>query len=248
MENDFIFGIWPVVEALRGGKEFNAILIQTGLSAPQLGEIRELAAEFEVPLKHVPIQKLNRITRKNHQGIVGLTSPVEYQKIENLVPIWFEDGLNPLIVILDRITDVRNFGAIARSCECMGVNAIVIPKQDGVSVTADAVRTSSGSLNRIPVCREENLKLTVEFLKASGFEVVGCTEKASETSMDQDFTVPTALIMGSEEKGIQNEIMRKCSSLVKIPMLGETNSLNVSVAAGMMLYEITRQRILAENK
>lgn len=248
MENDFIFGIWPVVEALRGGKEFNAILIQTGLSAPQLGEIRELAAEFEVPLKHVPIQKLNRITRKNHQGIVGLTSPVEYQKIENLVPIWFEDGINPLIVVLDRITDVRNFGAIARSCECMGVNAIVIPKQDGVSVTADAVRTSSGSLNRIPVCREENLKLTVEFLKASGFEVVGCTEKASETSMDQDFTVPTALIMGSEEKGIQNEIIRKCSSLVKIPMLGETNSLNVSVAAGMMLYEITRQRILAEKK
>jgi len=244
MEKDIIFGIWPVLEALREGKEFNSILIQAGFEATQLAEIRTLCKQHEVPLKHVPIQKLDRVTRKNHQGIIGMACPVEYQSLEQLVPNWFEEGLNPLVVVLDRITDVRNFGAIARSCECMGVDAIVIPKADGVSVTADAIRTSSGSLHRIPVCRESNLKLSIELLKGSGFQVVGCTEKGRDLVHEADFKVPTAIIMGNEEKGIQPDLQKRCSSLVKIPMSGETQSLNVSVATGMVLYEINRQRLI----
>jgi 23S rRNA (guanosine2251-2'-O)-methyltransferase len=241
-ENDIIFGAHAIIEALKAGKEFNKILIDKTVKNAFTGEIRNLAKELNVIIQYVPTEKINSISRKNHQGFIAFISPVIYHKLADVVVNTYEQGKTPLILILDRITDVRNFGSIARSCECMGVNAIVVPTRGAALINADAIKTSSGALHTIPVCREENLKEALKFLADSGIQLVGCTEKTEQMIYDIDFAVPTAIVLGSEEDGISPEYLRLCNAKAKIPMIGDIESLNVAVSAGVILYEVRRQR------
>ena len=198
---------------------------------------------MHIPVQRVPIEKINRITRKNHQGVIAFLSAVTYYKLDDVVPVFYEEGLNPFVVVLDGITDVRNFGAIARTCDCAGVNAIVIPEKNSVSVNADAVKTSAGALNYVPVCREKNLVNAVKTLHNSGYKVIGASEKSSVNYTKVDYTGPVALILGAEDKGISKDLLKLCDNFVSIPEFGNINSLNVSVAGGVMMYEVVRQRL-----
>lgn len=238
-----IYGIHPVMEALEAGKEIDKVLIQMGLRVEHFRELIQMLEEREIPYQTVPIQKLNRVTGKNHQGIIAFISPVEYMDIEKLLPIIFEQGQNPFLLILDRITDVRNFGALARTAECAGVHAIIIPSRGAAQINEDAVKTSSGALMNIPVCRSANLKNTFRFLHDSGLQIVAVTEKAKSDYYNSDLTLPTALVMGSEEDGISEAYLKLCDKLVRIPLLGEVMSLNVSVAGGVLMYEVVKQRL-----
>ncbi len=243
-KDNIIYGIRPVIEAIRAGKEVDKILILNGLKSENLYELRELIKQHEIPYQYVPAEKLNRVTSKNHQGIIGYISEIEYQKIENVLPMVYEQGKDPLILILDRITDVRNIGAIARTAECTGVDAIVIPLNGSAKLNADAVKTSCGALMKIPVCRHANLKDVFVFLKDSGLQIIACTEKTDKLYTQADYNGPVAIVMGSEEDGISGEYLKRSDARVKLPMYGEIESLNVSVAAGVLLYEVIRQRNL----
>lgn len=238
-----LFGMRPIIEAINAGKEIDKIFIQTGLSGDLWFDLKKLIQNYSIPVQHVPIEKLNRLTSKNHQGVIAYVSLVSYQSIENILPSVFEQGKTPLVLILDRITDVRNFGAIARSAECSGVDAIVIPSKGAAQVNGDAIKTSAGALHQIPVCRSENIKQTLDFLKNSGLQIVACTEKADIDHYKADFSLPTAIIVGSEEDGISEEYLKRSSVKVKIPLFGKIESLNVSVATGVVLYEAVRQRM-----
>lgn len=241
---DVVFGIHSVMETIRAGNEIDKLLIQRELgNSPSIAELLQVAREYKVPISRVPHEKLDRITRKNHQGVIAFISAIRYVSLHNVLSGIYEKGETPLLLILDRITDVRNFGAIARTAECAGVHAIVIPLKGAAQINADAVKTSSGALNFIPVCREENLVATITYLRESGVQVVACTEKAEKYMHEVDFAAPTAVIMGSEEDGISNDLMRKADALVRIPMIGKIGSLNVSVAAGVVVYEAVRQRL-----
>lgn len=244
---DMIFGTRPLIEAFRSGMEIEKILIQNGTKSPQILEILTLAKSHEVPYQLVPLEKLNRLTRKNHQGVIAFISPVVYQKIEFLIPMLFEAGETPFIIIMDKITDVRNFGAIARTAEAAGVQAILIPTRGSALITADAVKTSAGALTRINICREDNLKTSIDFLKKSGLKIAAITEKSDGLLWDADLNGPIALLMGSEETGISEAYLKMADFRLKIPMLGSIESLNVSVAAGIACFEIIRQRIAAES-
>ncbi|HYG52832.1 MAG TPA: 23S rRNA (guanosine(2251)-2'-O)-methyltransferase RlmB [Flavobacteriales bacterium] len=239
---DIIFGIHACVEALRSGKEVNKVMIQRGLRGDLVNKlIAELKASGIEPV-YVPDEKLNKFGNRNHQGVIALISPVAYQEIEDVLPLIFESGKVPLILLLDRITDVRNFGAISRSAECMGVDAIIIPEKGGASITSDAIKTSAGALMKIPVCRHLNLKSVVDYLKESGLQIIGCTEKTDQFLYDVDMTLPSCIIMGNEEEGISPEYLKRCTHKAKIPMSGTIESLNVSVSAGIIVYEALRQR------
>ncbi|MFY9311281.1 MAG: 23S rRNA (guanosine(2251)-2'-O)-methyltransferase RlmB [Bacteroidia bacterium] len=244
-EDNLIFGIRPVIEAVKAGKEIDRLYIQSGLKNELFNELMVVLKQHQVTFQYVPVEKLNRLTTKNHQGVAGYISSITYHKIQDIVPTIFEEGKVPLILILDRITDVRNFGAIARTAECSGVQAIVIPAHGAAQINADAMKTSAGALNKVPVCREENLKTVINFLKECGLQIVSCTEKASDYYFQMDFTVPTAIIMGSEENGISNEYLQKSDAKAKIPLMGEIGSLNVSVATGIILYEAVSQRMIS---
>lgn len=242
-ENDqLIYGIRPVMEAIQAGKEVDRMFICRGAKGELMGELKELLKEKNIPYTEVPIEKLHRITRNNHQDVVCYISSITYHSIADIVPFVFERGETPLILVLDRITDVRNFGAIARTAECSGVHAIVIPSRGAAQVTADAIKTSAGALSKIPVCRETNLRKTIEYLQGSGIRVVAASEKGSNDYFKSDFSGPLAIIMGSEEDGVSNELIRSADELVKIPLAGTISSLNVSVACGVILYEAIRQR------
>lgn len=240
--NQMVFGIRAVVEAIRSGKEIEALFIQRGISGGLIQELKELMNEYQITAQQVPVEKLNRITQKNHQGVIAVISPIVYQKIENIIPEVFERGEIPLILVLDGVTDVRNMGAIARTAECAGAHAIVIPAKGSAQINPDAIKTSAGALYKIPVCRHDNFMQTVRFLQESGLQLVCCTEKTQDNIYKPDYTAPTAIIMGSEEDGIRNEIIRISDHLAKIPMFGEIESLNVSVSTGVILYEAIRQR------
>jgi len=240
--NQMVFGIRAVIEAIKSGKDIEAILVQRGLTGDIFLELKSLLKEYELSYQVVPVEKLNRITTKNHQGVIGIISPVTYQKIENIIPEIYEKGETPLVLILDGVTDVRNLGAIARTAECAGVHAIIIPAKGSAQINPDAVKTSAGALFKIPVCRHESLLKTAKFLQESGLQLVACTEKTNEYLYKPDYKLPTAVIMGSEEDGISNELIRISEHLAKIPMFGEISSLNVSVSAGIILYEAVRQR------
>lgn len=248
MENKYIFGIRAVIEAIEAGKEIDKIIVKKDLSSELAEELLKTAREHKVMVQKVPIEKINRITRKNHQGVLAFLSAVTYHKLEYVVPQLYEDGKTPFVVLLDGLTDVRNFGAIARTCDCAGVDAIVIPERNSVSVGADAVKTSAGALHYIPVCREHSLTWAVKFLKDSGYKIYGASEKATQSYIAPDYTTPVAIVLGSEEKGISDEILRLCDGLVAIPEYGHINSLNVSVAAGIMIYEVVRQRNISPDK
>lgn len=238
-----IFGLRAVIEAIKSGKEMESVYIQRGLSGAVFHELKEALKERQLVYQLVPVEKLNRLTPKNHQGAVAFVSPIIYQRIEDIVPAVYERGETPLILILDRITDVRNIGAIARSAVCAGVHALVVPAKGSAQINPDAVKTSAGALFTIPVCREENLLKTVRFLQGSGLVITACTEKTEDLLYKPDYTVPSAIIMGSEEDGISTELLRIADHLAKIPMFGEISSLNVSVSAGIILYEAVRQRL-----
>jgi len=237
-----IYGLRPLIESIKAGKEIDRVLIQKGLKGELFPELFELIRRFEIPFQNVPIEKLNRLTRKNHQGVVAFISSITYQPITEIVPAIYELGEVPLILILDGVTDVRNFGAVARTAECAGVHAIVIPEQGAAQINADAMKTSAGALNNIPVSRVKNLNETIDFLKNSGLKMVAATEKADLFYNDINLTVPTAIIMGAEDTGVSPAYIKKSDIAVKIPILGKTDSLNVSVATAIMVYEAVRQR------
>ncbi|PJJ84759.1 23S rRNA (guanosine(2251)-2'-O)-methyltransferase RlmB [Mucilaginibacter auburnensis] len=241
--NQMIFGIRAVIEAIRSGKEIESLYLQRGISGGLISELKELLDQYNITAQMVPVEKLNRLTQKNHQGAVAFISPIIYQRIEDIIPQIFEKGETPLILILDSITDVRNMGAIARTAECSGVHAIVIPAKGSAQINPDAIKTSAGALYKIPVCRHNDFMQTVKFIQESGLQLVCCTEKTKEYIYKPDYTVPTAIVMGSEEDGVRNEIIRIADHLAKIPMHGEIESLNVSVATGIILYEAIRQRL-----
>ncbi len=243
-DNDVLFGVHPLIEALEAGKEIEKVLMQAGASGPHLGELRRRLQDAGIPIQMVPREKLNSFTRINHQGVVAFISPVSYQPLEEVINRCFEAGREPLLLLLDRVTDVRNFGAICRTAECAGVDAIVIPARGSARIGADALKTSAGALLNIPVCRENNLKDTLLLLQAYGILVAGASEKAKTDMYDTPLKGPICLLMGSEENGISPEYLKRCNSLIKIPLVGKTGSLNVSVAAGILLYEIIRQRNL----
>ena len=242
-KTQYIYGIHAVIEAIDAAKDIDKILLSKTLNPEVAQDIIERARQLHVPVQRVPVQKIDRITRRNHQGVLAMLAAVTYYRVEDLVPQLFDQGANPFVVVLDGVTDVRNFGAVARTCECAGVNAIVIPDRESVSVNADAVKTSAGALNYLPVCREHNLVSAVRLLRDSGFKIVGTSDKSKMSYTAADFTVPVAIVLGAEDKGISPEIMKLCDTQVVIPEFGHINSLNVSVAGGIMIYEVVRQRL-----
>ncbi|MDE7125698.1 MAG: 23S rRNA (guanosine(2251)-2'-O)-methyltransferase RlmB [Muribaculaceae bacterium] len=244
--SDFIFGIRAVIEAIEAGRDIDTIYIKKDLQGELAQELSALVRSHHLPVRRVPVERLNKFTRKNHQGVVATLSAVTYSSLGHIIPQLYEDGILPLIVVLDGITDVRNFGAIARTAECCGANAIVIPERGSVSVQGDAVKTSAGALLHLPVCREHSVKSAVRFLKENGYQVVAASEKVNVNYTQDDYTVPTAIVMGAEDTGIQPEVLEMCDTKVSIPMFGHIGSLNVSVAAGVMLYEVVRQRLNAD--
>ena len=240
--NEFIFGIRAVIEAIKAARDIETIYIQRGLSGELFTELKTLLHGTLIPMSVVPVEKLNRMSQKNHQGVIAVISPITYQYIEDIVPAIYERGETPLILVLDSVTDVRNMGAIARTAACVGVHAIVVPLKNAAQINADAIKTSAGALFSIPICRHVNLHKTCMFLQDSGLQVVACTEKTDDLIYVPDYTMPTAIVMGSEDEGVSNELLRVANHLAKIPMAGKIESLNVSVAAGVILYEALRQR------
>jgi len=222
-EKNSIFGIRPIIEAVKAGKTIDKLFIQKGLHNDLFAELWKLVRLRRINYKHVPLEKINRLTRKNHQGVFAFISPIDFHNIEDIVPSLYEKGKNSLILVLDRITDVRNFGAIARTAECAGVDAILIPEQNAAAINADAIKTSAGALHKITICRTWNLKLALQFLKDSGIQLIACTEKTQDTMYKPEF-------------------LKLCDGKAKIPMNGKIASLNVSVATGVILYEALRQR------
>lgn len=241
-KSEMIFGVRAVIEAVQAGKEIDKILIKRDIQSDLSKELFAALKGTVIPVQRVPVERINRITRKNHQGVVAFISSITYQKIEDLVPYYFEQGKNPILIMLDGITDVRNFGAIARTCECAGVDAVIIPSKNSVSVNADAVKTSAGALHTLPVCREQNLLHTIKFLKESGFKIVAATEKGDYDYTKANYNDPVCIIMGAEDTGVPYEHLALCDEWIKIPMKGKIESLNVSVAAGILIYEVIRQR------
>lgn len=241
-DKDFIFGTRAVMEAINAQKDIDKILVNKDINNELIKELLSLAKEEKIPVVRVPEAKLNRTTRKNHQGVLAHISAIQYASLDNVIDECFSKGIAPLILVLDRITDVRNFGAMARTADCAGVHAIVIPEKGSAQINSDAVKTSAGALNFVPVCRVKNLYYTVKDLKKMGLSVVSVTEKTERAMYEADFTVPTALVLGSEEDGISPEIMGISDEFVKIPLSGNIESLNVSVAAGVVIYEAIRQR------
>jgi 23S rRNA (guanosine2251-2'-O)-methyltransferase len=237
-----IYGIRPVIEAIRAGKEIEKLLIQKGLRGEGFHQLHALIREFEIPFQFVPVEKLNRTTRQNHQGVIACISEISYQKLEHIIPYVYEQGRSPLMLVLDRITDVRNLGAIARTAECAGADGLLLPARGSAPVSADAIKTSAGALYKFPVCRCPDLKSPLKFMKDSGLKIFAASEKAAVDYTEADFNQPLALVMGSEEDGISDECIKMADELIKIPLLGEISSLNVSVATGIILFEILRQR------
>lgn len=243
---DYIYGLRAIIEAIREGRAIDKLFIKKDLQGDLASELFSLMRQHHIVAQRVPVERLNRITRKNHQGAIAMLSAVDYHNLGNLVTTLYDDGILPFIVVLDGITDVRNFGAIARTAECCGVNGIVIAERGSVSVGADAVKTSAGALLSLPVCRERSVASAVRFLKDSGFNVVAVSEKANINYTLADYTGPTALVLGAEDTGISPDVMELCDTRVSIPMFGHIASLNVSVAAGVLMYEVVRQRLQAD--
>lgn len=242
-KSQVVFGIRAVIEAIESGKQVDKVLMKKDLGGELARELLSVTREYNVPVQRVPVERINKVTRKNHQGVIAFMAAVDYYHVDDIVPALYDEGINPLVVVLDGVTDVRNFGAIARTCECAGVNCIVIPERNRVSVNADAVKTSAGALNYLPVCRERNLVKAVQYLRDSGFKVMGASEKTDLNYTKADFTGPVAIVLGAEDTGISTDVLKLCDTLVAIPEFGQINSLNVSVAGGIMIYEVVRQRL-----
>lgn len=241
-KTDYIFGHRAIIEAIESGRNIDRVMLRNDLGGDLAKELMAKIKEYGIVSRRVPVERLNRITRKNHQGAIALLGSVPYHSLENLVPLLYEEGKTPLLVVLDGVTDTRNFGAIARTALCAGADAVVIPRTGSAGATPDAMKTSAGALNYIPVCRERDTYSAVRFLHDNGYRIVAATEKADKDYTSVDFTVPVAIVMGAEETGISPEVLRLCDDIASIPIAGQVGSLNVSVAAGVMMYEAIRQR------
>lgn len=244
-KSDYIFGIRAILEAIESGKTVDKVLVRREIGGDLAKELLAKTREYDIPVQRVPLEKLNRITMKNHQGAIAILSPVGYHRLDNVIPQLYEEGKTPMAIVLDGITDARNFGAIARSADCSGVDFIVIPEHGSATATSDAVKASAGALFYVPVCREKDTVSAIKKLKESGYLIVGASEKGAQSYVDADFTVPVAIVMGAEDTGLSPDVLRACDVLAAIPILGNIGSLNVSVAAGVMLYEAVRQRLSA---
>ena len=243
MENNSkIFGIRTVIEAINSGTTIDKVFIQKGLRGELFQELESLLRKEEVNTSYVPVEKLNRLSNKNHQGVVALISPIEFYDLDDLVLNVIESGKTPLFLLLDQLSDVRNFGAIIRTAECTGVDGIIIQKKGGAPVNADTVKTSAGAVFKVPICKVDHIKDAMFHLQASGIKVIAATEKTDHSLYDVSFKEPCAIIMGSEGKGITPSILKLADATAKLPILGEIESLNVSVACGAFLYEVVRQR------
>ncbi len=238
-----IFGIRAVIEAIDSGKTIDKVFLQKGLRGELFNDLEKLIRQHSINSSYVPVEKLNRLTDKNHQGVVALISPIEFYDLENLVLNVIESGKTPLFLLLDQISDVRNFGAIIRTAECTGVSGIIIQKKGGAPINGDTVKTSAGAVFKVPICKVDHIKDAMFHLQASGIKVVAATEKTENTIYDVSFAEPCAIIMGSEDKGITPSIIKLADDRAKLPLLGEIESLNVSVACGAFLYEAVRQRL-----
>ena len=241
-EEEMIFGIRAVIEALDAGKVLDKVLLRRDMSSTIGRELLQKLEGTTTPVQKVPVEKLNQFTDKNHQGVIAFLSPIEFYRVEDMVQSLFDEGKTPLLMVLDGITDMRNFGAIARTCACAGVHALIIPTRGCVSINGDAIKTSAGALHTLPVCKVDNLQNCLTYLRDSGLRIVAATEHTDTNYTDVDMTAPTAIIMGSEEKGIYEENLKLTTDRVRIPMTDAIESLNVSVAAGIMIYEAVRQR------
>lgn len=241
-DNKLIYGVHPVLEALEAGKQLDKIFIKRGLKAEDTDSIYALAKEQMVPVLNVPQEKLDRITKKNHQGIIAFLCDIEYTQLDQLIPMLYENGKSPFLMLLDGLTDVRNFGAIARTAECAGVDAIIIPERNSVSVTGDAIKTSAGALHRIPVCRVSSIPAAIRMLHDNGIQVVAASEKTENIFTEENLSLPLGIVMGAEDTGLSQDTLRLADKIVTIPQTGSIGSLNVSVAAGILVYEVIRQQ------
>lgn len=239
---NLIFGIRPVLEAIEAGRQFEKIYMRKEGEGQLLEELRTICRRNGLHIHEVPIEKLNRMTRGNHQGVVGVMSAIEYATLEDILAGVPEDE-TPLLVVFDGVTDVRNFGAIARSAECAGAHGLITPLKNSAPVNADAIKTSAGALNKIPVCRVGSIRNTIKTLQMEGMQVVAASEKSETVLFDADLTKPTVIVMGSEDTGISKEVLKLCDVQLAIPIVGSIESLNVSAAAAVMLFEVVRQRI-----
>lgn len=241
-KGNLLIGIRPLMEAIEAGKEIEKVLVQQGNKGHLSQELKLLLQRHAIPVQSVPIEKLNTISRQNHQGVIAFVSPISFGNLDNIIAKVYDDGQIHNLLMLDGVTDVRNFGAICRTAECMGVHAVIIPEKGAAQINEEAIKTSAGALYNIPVCRVKSLAAALENLQQSGIKVIACSEKKDQVLEQVDMSVPTCIIMGSEENGISNDLIRKADDIAKVPMVGKTSSLNVSVAAGIALYELMRQR------
>ena len=242
MDNNLIFGIRPVVEAIEAGREIEKLYIRKGAEGQLMTELRDLCLRHRVRVQEVPVEKLNRLVRGNHQGVVAQIAAIADVHLDDILER-VPDDETPLVVVFDGVTDVRNFGAIARSAECAGAHGLIAPLKNSAPVNAEAIRASAGALTTIPVCRVGSIRNTIKTLQAEGFQVVAATEKSRKLLYDADLRRPTALVMGAEETGISKEVLKLCDERLAIPLIGRIESLNVSAAAAVMLFEVVRQRI-----
>jgi 23S rRNA (guanosine2251-2'-O)-methyltransferase len=240
---DIVFGRHPVVDIVQAGTPVDKIILQQGIRGDFEKEIRHLSKEYEIPLQVVPKERLNKITNSNHQGVIAMISPIPFHHLEDVLPGIFERSESPLLVLLDGVTDVRNFGAIARSAEVCGAHGLVISRKKSAQVNAEAMKTSAGALSHLPICRESSILAAVEFLQLSGIKVVASDLQAKQYLSDLDLRGPLAIVVGSEGEGISPAVAARADECFLIPQIGKTDSFNVSVAAGIMLYETVRQRI-----
>jgi 23S rRNA (guanosine2251-2'-O)-methyltransferase len=242
MRKDIIYGLRPVMEAVEAGREIEKVFFKTGLRGELFHSLAGLLKQRGIPFQHVPVEKLNRISRINHQGVIAMISAITYHNLEEVITSLYESGDTPLILVLDSITDVGNFGAIARTAECGGVHALLIPSRGGAPAGPDAMKASAGALNTIPVCRADNLADSVEYMKNSGLGIVAATEKDGILYHRAELSGPSALIMGSEDRGISPALLALSDLRIRIPVTGNIGSLNVSAAASVLVYEFLRQR------
>jgi 23S rRNA (guanosine2251-2'-O)-methyltransferase len=239
-----MFGIHPILEALKSELIIDKLFLQKDSSNTKIQEIVTICEKSDVTINYVPIEKLNRLTKGNHQGVVAITSPISFYSLDSLVENIIQEKENPLFLILDQLSDVRNFGAIIRTAECTGVDAIIIQKKGGAPVTGDTIKTSAGAIFKIPICKVDHIKDAIFYLKASDIITIAATEKTNETIYDLNLNKPLAIIMGSEGKGVSKSVLNIVDYKAALPLLGEIKSLNVSVACGALLYEVLRQRNL----
>ena len=238
-----IFGIRAIIEAVQAGKEIDKVFVQKDLQGDLMKELLKVLKQKGVNFSYVPVEKLNRLGNRNHQGAVASISPISFADLDELIATLLEENKKPLFIVLDGISDARNFGAIIRTAECTGVNGIIIPKQGSAPVNGDTVKTSAGAVFNIPICKVDHVKDAVFHLQSCGIKTVAATEKTNNNIYDIDFTEPVAIVMGSEDKGVNPSVLKVVDEKAKLPMFGTISSLNVSVACGAFLYEVVRQRL-----